>query len=114
MENSIKKAFKRKDIEIADVICIGDTQVHYFCFPKNGAPVDLSDKEIDMLIFLAKNRGKPISPRELYENVWEDIALASSNNTVTVHILNLRRKLEDDTQSPKLIRTIWGKGYQID
>ncbi len=81
---------------------------------KNGAAVDLSDKEIEMLIYLAKNRGKTVNPRELYENVWEDIALSSSNNTVTVHILNLRRKLEDDPASPKIVRTVWGKGYQID
>ena len=81
---------------------------------KNGALVDLSDKELDMLIYLAKNRGKPINPRELYEAVWEEMSLASSNNTITVHILNLRRKLEDDPASPKIIRTVWGKGYQID
>jgi len=31
-----------------------------------------------------------------------------------VHILNLRRKLEDDSAQPKLIRTVWGRGYQID
>ena len=81
---------------------------------KNGNLVDLSDKEIDMLIYLAKNRGKAINPRELYEAVWEEMSLASSNNTITVHILNLRRKLEDDPASPKIIRTVWGKGYQID
>ncbi len=81
---------------------------------KNGTVLDLSDKEIDMLIYLAKNRGTPVSPRELYESVWEEISLASSNNTITVHILNLRRKLEDDPTSPKIIRTVWGKGYQID
>ncbi len=81
---------------------------------KNGTVLELSDKEIDMLIYLAKNRGNPVSPRELYEEVWEEIALASSGNTITVHILNLRRKLEDDPASPKIIRTVWGKGYQID
>ena len=81
---------------------------------KNGTVLELSDKEIDMLIYLAKNRGTPVSPRELYEEVWEEIALASSGNTITVHILNLRRKLEDDPASPKIIRTVWGKGYQID
>ena len=67
-----------------------------------------------MLIFLAKNKGKVVSPKELYEAVWEEMSLPSSNNTVTVHILNLRRKLEDDPSSPKIIRTVWGKGYQID
>jgi DNA-binding response OmpR family regulator len=72
------------------------------------------DKEMDVLIYLAKNRGKVINPRDLYEAVWEEMPLASSNNTITVHILNLRRKLEDDPASPKLVRTVWGKGYQID
>ena len=81
---------------------------------KNGTPLDVRDKEMDMLIFLAKNKGKVVSPRELYQAVWEEMPLPSSNNTVTVHILNLRRKLEDDSASPKVIRTVWGKGYQID
>lgn len=81
---------------------------------KNGNPVDIRDKEMDMLIYLAKNRGKVVSPGQLYENVWHEIAMPSSNNTVTVHILSLRRKLEEDPSSPKIIRTVWGKGYQID
>ena len=37
-----------------------------------------------------------------------------SGNNVTVHILNLRRRLEDNPSSPKAIRTVWGKGYQVD
>ena len=81
---------------------------------KNGISIDVRDKEMDVLIYLAKNRGKVINPRDLYEAVWEEMPLASSNNTITVHILNLRRKLEDDPSSPKLVRTVWGKGYQID
>ena len=81
---------------------------------KNGMPIDIRDKEIDILIYLAQNRGRVVSPSELYEQVWGDISLPSSSNTVTVHILNLRRKLEADTSSPKLIRTVWGRGYQID
>lgn len=81
---------------------------------KNGDPLDVRDKEMDMLIFLAKNRGRVVSAGELYEKVWEEMPLPSSNNTITVHILNLRRKLEDDPSSPKIIRTVWGKGYQID
>ncbi len=81
---------------------------------KNGTPIDIRDKEYDMLLFLAKNRGEVVSPVKLYEGVWEEMSLPSSGNTVTVHILNLRRKLEDDPSSPKIIRTVWGKGYQID
>lgn len=81
---------------------------------KNGTPIDVRDKEMDILIYLAQHRGHVVSPTELYEKVWDDISLPSSGNTVTVHILNLRRKLEEDPSSPKIIRTVWGKGYQID
>lgn len=81
---------------------------------KNGVVLDIREKELDILIYLAKHRGHVVSAAELYENVWEDIPLQTSGNTVTVHILTLRRKLEDDPSSPKIIRTVWGKGYQID
>jgi DNA-binding response OmpR family regulator len=81
---------------------------------KNGALVDIRDKEMDLLIYLVKNRGKVVNTQDLYAAVWGEKPLPSSNNTITVHILNLRRKLEDDPSSPKLIRTVWGKGYQID
>ncbi len=81
---------------------------------KFGEPVDIRDKEMELLIYLATNRGRAISADELYRSVWNEMVLPSSNNTVTVHMLNLRRKLEDVPSSPKLIRTVWGKGYQID
>ena len=81
---------------------------------KNGTPLDVRDKELEILIYLARNRGRVISPGEIYEKVWGEMPLRSSGNTVTVHMLNLRRKLEDDPSSPKLIRTVWGKGYSID
>ncbi len=81
---------------------------------KNGKLVDMRDRECEVLIFLAKNRGRVVSASEIYENVWGEMSLPSSNNTVTVHILNLRRKLEDNPAEPKLIRTVWGRGYQVD
>ena len=81
---------------------------------KNGTYVDVRDKDYELLLFLAKNRGRVVSPSELYEGVWNEMPLPSSNNTITVHILNLRRKLEDNPSSPKLIRTIWGRGYRVD
>ena len=80
---------------------------------KNGELIDIRDKEYEVLLFLAKNQGKTVSAAEIYESVWNEMPLPSSNNTVTVHILNLRRKLEEGS-GPKLIRTVWGRGYQID
>ena len=81
---------------------------------KFGEPLDIRDKEMDLLLYLATNRGRAVSADELYESVWGEMALPSSSNTVTVHMLNLRRKLEDTPSAPKVIRTVWGKGYQID
>ena len=81
---------------------------------KNGELVDIRDKEMDILVYLAKNRGRAVDAHELYQGVWGEKPLSSSSNTITVHILSLRRKLEDNPSAPKIIRTVWGKGYQID
>ena len=80
---------------------------------KNGEQIDLTDKEYEILRFFLQNRGQTIDVRTLYENVWGEKYLSSSNNTVMVHVLNLRKKLESDPANPKLIRTVWGKGYQF-
>lgn len=81
---------------------------------RNGEIVDLREKEIAILTYLAERRGQAIDAKTLYEGVWGEMALPSSGNTITVHILNLRRKLEENPSSPRLIRTVWGKGYQVD
>ena len=80
----------------------------------DGKPVELSFKEFELLQYLIANRGTAVSARKLYEDVWHEKFQPSSANTVMVHILKLRKKLEDDPANPTLIRTVWGKGYQID
>ena len=81
---------------------------------KNGYSIELTELEMSILEYLLSKRGNVVSVRELYENVWQEKFLSSSTNTVMVHILNLRKKIEDDAANPKIIRTVWGKGYQID
>ena len=49
----------------------------------------------------------------LYEAIWDEPYFYSSNNTVMVHIRKLRKKIEDDPQKPKYIRTEWGRGYKF-
>ena len=80
----------------------------------SGKPVQLTDTEYSILEYLLKNRGKTVTAPDLYEAVWKEKFLPGSGNTVMVHVLNLRRKIEDNPSSPKIIRTVWGKGYQID
>ena len=83
------------------------------CAVKRGKQVELTDKEYTILQFLMERRGAPLEARSIYEAVWGERYLPSANNTIMVHILNLRRKLEDDPSTPRLIRTVWGKGYQF-
>ena len=80
----------------------------------NGSRIDLTDKEQKIVAFLWAHRGQVCSVADIYESVWQERYLATSSNTVMVHILNLRKKLESNPAQPALIRTIWGKGYQID
>lgn len=80
----------------------------------NGSRIDLTDKEQKIIAFLWAHRGQVCSVADIYESVWQERYLATSSNTVMVHILNLRKKLESNQAQPALIRTIWGKGYQID
>ena len=81
---------------------------------RDGEVIPLTNKEIEILQFFLDNPGRIIDTRTLYEGVWKDRYLPSSSNTVMVHILNLRKKLENDYTNPTLIRTVWGKGYQLD
>ncbi|MBQ7099247.1 MAG: response regulator transcription factor [Oscillospiraceae bacterium] len=83
------------------------------CALRNGQIIDLTDKEFAILRFFFRNRGRTVDVQTVYEGVWGEKFLPSSNNTVMVHILNLRKKLEPDPANPKLIRTVWGKGYQF-
>ena len=81
---------------------------------RGGRPVELTETEFEILCFLAARRGSVVSVEQIYEGVWHEKYIPSSTNTVMVHIVNLRKKLEEDPANPRLIRTVWGKGYQID
>ena len=77
---------------------------------KDGAPVELTMKEFDLMLFLMKNPGKVYSREKLLDLVWGYDYLGDSR-TVDVHIRRLREKLERDPASPELILTKWGVGY---
>lgn len=94
----------------------GDSLVldeEHICAIRNGQKIELTDKEFAILKFFFNNQGKTVDVCTVYEGVWGEKYMPSSNNTVMVHILNLRKKLESDPANPKLIRTVWGKGYRF-
>lgn len=81
---------------------------------KDGERVILTDIEYRILLLLAQNRKKTFTTQEIYEEVWKEPYFFTSNNTVMVHIRNLRKKLEEDPQNPKYVKNVWGKGYRIE
>lgn len=76
--------------------------------------INLTDKEFDILRYFIEHKGEVVQNKDLYENVWGETYLPSASNTIMVHILNLRKKLESDVNKPQIIKTVWGKGYRID
>ena len=81
---------------------------------KNGKKVPLTDKEYDILQYFMEHRGEIVENKALYEGVWGEKYLPSAGNTIMVHVLNLRKKLEEDVNKPKIIKTVWGKGYMVE
>ena len=81
---------------------------------KNGQLLDLTETEYSMLELLVVNRHQTFSAQRLFESVWQEPYYYGANNTVTVHIRNLRSKVEDHPGNPELIKTVWGKGYRCD
>ena len=76
--------------------------------------VMLTDLEYRILELLMRNPKKTFSNQDLYENVWKEPYLYTANNTIMVHIRNLRKKLNINPQNPMYIKTVWGKGYRFE
>lgn len=81
---------------------------------KGTKKIPLTDKEYDILRYFIEHRGEIVENKDLYEGVWGEKYLPSAGNTIMVHVLNLRKKLEEDVNKPKIIKTVWGKGYKVE
>ena len=75
-----------------------------------GREVQLTQRELELLIYLIKQRGKVASSEEISCAVW---GRASDTNTVAVHVKRLREKLGNDPEHGEFIRTIRGAGYRL-
>ncbi|ENJ6135420.1 response regulator transcription factor [Bacillus cereus] len=76
-----------------------------------GERIDLTPKEFDILYLLASHPKKVYSLENIFQQIWTNDYYDDNNNTVTVHIRTLRKKLGEDKRKNKLIKTIWGVGY---
>ena len=72
----------------------------------------LTQREFDLLLFMARHPGQVFSRNQLMDAVWQ-YAFYTDTSTVTVHIRRLRAKIELDAAQPRHIQTVWGVGYRF-
>jgi two-component system response regulator ResD len=77
-----------------------------------GEEVQLTQREFDVLLFLARHPGQVFSRNQLMDAIWQ-YSFYSDTSTVTVHIRRLRAKIEIDPAQPRHIETVWGVGYRF-
>lgn len=82
------------------------------CFDE-GERAELSEREGELLRYLAMNAGRAISRDELLAHVWRIDPQGISTRTIDMHVARLREKLRDDGDEPAVILTVRGKGYMF-
>jgi len=78
----------------------------------DGAPLELSRKEFDLLARLMRDAGRVVSREDLMADVWDENWFGSTK-TLDVHVGFLRRKLDDDAAAPRFLHTVRGVGFRF-
>jgi len=78
----------------------------------NDEEAQLTVREYDLLLFLARHPGQVFSRDQLMDAVWE-YAFYTDTSTVTVHMRRLRSKIEHNPSEPERLQTVWGVGYRF-
>jgi two-component system, OmpR family, response regulator ResD len=77
-----------------------------------GQEAQLTQREFDLLLFLARHPGQVFTREQLMDAVWR-YPFYNDTSTVTVHVRRLRAKIEPDPTQPRRIETVWGVGYRL-
>ena len=80
---------------------------------KGGERIELSEREVELLRYLASNAGRAICRDELLSNVWRISPDGLPTRTIDMHVARLREKLRDDPADPAVLLTVRGKGYMF-
>lgn len=79
----------------------------------NGKIISLTGHEFDILQTLLENPDRVYSREYLYERIWKS-GYYGEDNTVNVHISNIRKKIKEISQDEEYIKTVWGIGFKLD
>ena len=102
------------DMEHDEAIVMGDLRIMpqgYQVYIR-GEEVKFTNREFELLLFLASNPNIVFSKETLFERIW-GYDYIGDNATVTVHINRIRTKIEKDSSNPQYIDTVWGVGYRF-
>ena len=73
-----------------------------------------AEKEYKILELLMAHPGQVFPAEQIYENVWQETADYTVENTVMVHIRHIREKVEIDAKKPRYVKVVWGIGYKME
>ncbi len=79
----------------------------------DGKRSELSEREVELLRYLASHAGRAISRDEILQRVWRLDPRRLETRTIDMHIAHLREKLQDDPDHPQVLLTVRGKGYMF-
>lgn len=108
--NSQKQTQKRDDMIIDLDPFFVDREKHKLFYGETDIP--LSNKEYDLILFLAQNPGKEITFEEIGLKLWGTY-IETDRRSVMVNVSRLRKKIQDQTGVDNLIETVWSKGYKL-
>ncbi len=104
----------KADPEKSKAMTIGDLTID---FQKRdvlvfGQPADLTNREFELVAYLAKNLGRAIARDQLFETVW-GYDLDFNSNSLDVYIYRIRKRIEQDPAKPRYLHTMRGFGYKM-
>ncbi len=110
---SMSPAAPKEEEESGDTIRLGRVSIDRgkATVFKDGRPLELTQREYDLICFLAAQPGKVFSREALMEHVWNYEGYVGDVRAVDVAVRRLREKIEDDPAAPKFILTKRGMGY---
>lgn len=80
---------------------------------RNGRPIRLQEKPRSLLLALAQRRGELVGRKELHEHLWPNDTFVDFEDGLNAAMSKLREALDDDSQSPRFIETVRGRGYRF-
>ena len=103
-----KEEGKQAELTYKDCVLDLDQQ----CVRRGEEVIPMTYTEFAILKLLVEHRKKIYSLENIYRSIWQEEAVG--DGAIMVHIKNIRKKLGDDSRSPRYIKTAWGKGYYAD